>query len=64
MAPQSQHSAYNGLPVLNELKEYPHTTTNMLVDARMPLFVIYPELVIQGTKWFRARIRALTWLEA
>jgi VWFA-related protein len=32
--------------VQNELKEYAHETTNMLVDARMSLFVIYPGLKV------------------
>ncbi len=31
-----------------ELKQYVHDTTNMLVDARMSLFVIYPALKVQG----------------
>jgi VWFA-related protein len=47
--PNLSMAAYNGLPVLDELKEYSHTTTNMLVDARITLFVIYPELIIHGT---------------
>lgn len=51
--PNLSMAAYNGLPVLDELKEYAHTTTNMLVDARITLFVIYPELIIQGTNMVR-----------
>jgi VWFA-related protein len=31
-----------------ELKQYVHDTTNMLVDARMSLFVIYPAFKVQG----------------
>lgn len=34
--------------VKDELNEYVHDTTNMLVDARMSLFVIYPGLPIQS----------------
>ena len=48
-APNLSLAAYNGLPVFGELKEYAHATTNMLVDARITLFVIYPELILQGT---------------
>jgi VWFA-related protein len=33
---------------VNELKDYAHETTNMLVDARMSLFVIYPGLKVNG----------------
>jgi len=51
--PNLSMAAYNGLPVFDELKEYAHTTTNMLVDARITLFVIYPELIIQGTNMVR-----------
>lgn len=32
-----------------ELKQYVHSTTNMLVDARISLFVIYPGLPVRGT---------------
>ena len=32
----------------NELKKYVHSTTNMLVDARISLFVIYPGLPVRG----------------
>lgn len=32
----------------DELKQYVHSTTNMLVDARISLFVIYPGLPVQG----------------
>jgi hypothetical protein len=31
-----------------ELKQYVHSTTNMLVDARISLFVIYPGLPVRG----------------
>ena len=34
--------------VVDELNQYLHDTTNMLVDARMSLFVIYPGLKVQG----------------
>lgn len=33
---------------LAKLKEYVHSTTNMLVDARISLFVIYPGLPVRG----------------
>lgn len=33
---------------LGKLKEYVHSTTNMLVDARISLFVIYPGLPVRG----------------
>jgi VWFA-related protein len=32
----------------DELKQYVHSTTNMLVDARISLFVIYPGLPVWG----------------
>ncbi len=34
---------------VDELNRYVHDTTNMLVDARMSLFVIYPGLRVRGT---------------
>lgn len=39
-----------GLPssIVDELQEYVHETTNMLVDSRMTLFVIYPGLRVGG----------------
>ena len=40
---------FNGLPVLDELKQYVHATTNMLVDSRITLYVIYPGLPVQGS---------------
>ena len=33
---------------LDELTQYVHSTTNLLVDARMSLFVIYPGLAVHG----------------
>jgi hypothetical protein len=33
----------------SELKQYVHSTTNMLVDARISLFVIYPGLPVRGS---------------
>jgi VWFA-related protein len=33
---------------LDELKQYVHSTTNLLVDARISLFVIYPGLPVRG----------------
>ncbi len=33
---------------VEELKQYAHETTNMLVDARISLFVIYPGLSVRG----------------
>ena len=33
---------------LAELKQYVHSTTNMLVDARISLFVLYPGLPVRG----------------
>ena len=35
---------------VQDLKEYVHTTTNMLVDARISLFVIYPGLNIASRR--------------
>lgn len=32
-----------------EIREYVHLTTNMMVDARMSLFVIYPGLPVRGS---------------
>lgn len=34
--------------IISELKQYEHSTTNMLVDARISLFVIYPALRSRG----------------
>ena len=34
--------------LVDELKQYVHSTTNMLVDARISLFVIYPGLPVRG----------------
>jgi VWFA-related protein len=41
-----------GLPARSEAKvmQYVHDTTNMLVDARMSLFVIYPGLKVEGLR--------------
>lgn len=36
------------VPEVDELNQYVHATTNMLVDARMSLFVIYPGLRVNG----------------
>jgi hypothetical protein len=33
---------------LDELTQYAHSTTNLLVDARMSVFVIYPGLAVRG----------------
>jgi VWFA-related protein len=33
---------------IDEFKQYVHSTTNMLVDARISLFVIYPGLPVSG----------------
>jgi VWFA-related protein len=46
-------NVYLGSPLLSpqavsELKQYAHSTTNMLVDARISLFVIYPGLPVRG----------------
>jgi VWFA-related protein len=35
-------------PVVNDLQKYVHATANMLVDARITLFVIYPGLKVGG----------------
>lgn len=35
--------------VVGELNQYVHDTTNLLVDARMSLFVIYPGLRVHGS---------------
>jgi VWFA-related protein len=34
--------------LVGELKQYVHSTTNMVVDARISLFVIYPGLPVRG----------------
>jgi hypothetical protein len=39
--------AFSG-KIQDELKEYAHETTNMLVDARISLFVIYPGLKVNS----------------
>jgi len=36
-------------PYETELKQYVHETVNMLVDARVSLFVIYPGLKVEGS---------------
>jgi hypothetical protein len=36
-------------PVIEDVNRYVHETTNMLVDARISLFVIYPGLKVHGT---------------
>jgi VWFA-related protein len=36
-------------PVADQINRYVHETTNMLVDARISLFVIYPGLKVQGS---------------
>ena len=38
----------SGEKVVGELKQYLHSTTNMMVDARISLFVIYPGLPVSG----------------
>jgi len=35
--------------IVDELNQYAKDTTNMLVDSRVSLFVIYPELHVQGS---------------
>jgi VWFA-related protein len=40
-------AAFSG-KFINDLTQYVHSTTNMLVDARLSLFVIYPGLPITG----------------
>jgi VWFA-related protein len=37
-----------GEKFVGELKQYVHSTTNMMVDARISLFVIYPGLPVRG----------------
>lgn len=37
-----------GGTLVDKLKQYVHSTTNMLVDARISLFVIYPGLPVRG----------------
>jgi hypothetical protein len=44
--------------VVNDLNRYVHDTTNMLVDARTSLFVIYPGLRVQGAGFNTAEISA------
>jgi VWFA-related protein len=39
--------AFSG-KLMEDLKQYVHSTTNMLVDARLSLFVIYPGLPVRG----------------
>ncbi len=44
-------SIYTGAlvgPIVDELNQYVRDTTNMLVDARISLFVIYPGLPVRG----------------
>lgn len=40
---------------VDELNQYVHVTTNLLVDARMSLFVIYPGLKVNGGMSLSAR---------
>jgi VWFA-related protein len=39
----TMHMTY---PVVNEIQQYMHATTNLLVDSRVSLFVIYPGLKV------------------
>jgi hypothetical protein len=41
-----------------ELNQYVHDTTNMLVDARMALFVIYPGLQVRGNSFQMSEMSA------
>jgi VWFA-related protein len=43
------NTAFSVGPIVDDLNRYVHDTTNMLVDARMSLFVIYPGLHVGGT---------------
>ena len=44
--------------IVDELNQYVHDTTNMLVDARMSLFVIYPGLSARGTQFSFSTVSA------
>jgi VWFA-related protein len=46
--------------IMNELKQYEHATTNMLVDARISLFVIYPSLHTRGSVATFSAMEAVT----
>jgi len=38
-------------PIVEDIDRYVHETTNLLVDARISLFVIYPGLKVRGTNF-------------
>jgi hypothetical protein len=44
--------------IVGDLNKYVHDTTNMLVDARMSLFVIYPGLPVQGRTFSMSEMAA------
>ena len=44
--------------LVTELNQYVHDTTNMLVDARMALFVIYPGLQVRGSNFQMSELAA------
>lgn len=46
--------------IISELKQYEHATTNMLVDARISLFVIYPALRSRGSVATLSAMQAVT----
>ena len=43
-------------PIVDELNQYVRDTTNMLVDSRMSLFVIYPGLKITSPALLSAKV--------
>lgn len=45
-------------PYETELKQYVHETVNMLVDARVSLFVIYPGLKVEGRAFTLSEVDA------
>ena len=44
--------------VVAELNQYVHDTTNLLVNARMALFVIYPGLQVRGSNFHMSELSA------
>jgi VWFA-related protein len=46
--PNIDTTALGGGPIVDKLNLYVHNTTNLLVDARISLFVLYPGLPVNG----------------
>ena len=52
------NTAFLTSPIIEDLDRYVHDTTNLLVDARVSLFVIYPGLPINGRTFSLSALQA------